>query len=200
MTRVRLSEFCKIIRKERETFRAVEARGQSPLRDKDPTEKQRTFDGADGLEWIVFEMLEKSLIPQAGAASFVRTQRLTITRFLDAIEANRPAPQTFVAACYIATEDSKRGVNFKEAYIADTGSADEILRSFEADLSNAGRVINIPDDNRTERYLGVTHITTVSIPEAYRLLKLRAETAGYVVDGRRILKLDTTTETEGDEA
>ena len=64
------------------------------------------------------------------------------------------------------------------------------------EMKAVGRESKTRNGRSEERVITGPSIAIVSIPETYRLLRARAEAAGFVVDGRRIFKIEP--DAEGD--
>ena len=195
---VRLQVLSDITGRPREAIRNAQKADAAPWNEDDFAEGQhRRFNGFHALALVLSEGLlaQRCSMEQAGEA--VRANEGAINLFLDEVaEATEITPR-FIMAMQIAIEDSWHNAPRWEQVIATTtGTADEIQKEISRYVARVGQVVTTRSGRSEERVIGGPNISIVSIPEMYRLLRQRAEAAGYIVDGRRILKIADEVESE----
>lgn len=170
-------------------IRHMQAHGYTPWDDKEfEAGQHRRYSGKHALALILAEMLAQQGLTNEAAASFVKDHDFLVNRFLDQIERGETVDQAFVAALYMAEEDSMIGLRWTPVTPAG-GSAEEIVNRVSGVLSRVGHTCETRNGRSTDRIIGGLRLAVVHIPESYRLLKKRALDAGFGIDGRRIYKL-----------
>lgn len=171
-------------------IRHMQAHGYTPWDDAEfAAGKHRRYSAQHATGLVVAEMLTKQGVTNEDAAEFVQAHSWHLNRFLDQIEQGEAVQQVFVAAFYEAVEDSLTGPRWIKVLPAG-GSAEEVQAGVASTLARIGQIRETRDGRSTERTIAGPHLAVASIPEAYRLLKQRAEAAGFGIDGRRIYKLE----------
>lgn len=187
---VRLTALSDLTRRPREAIRNAQKAGAAPWDDTQFDEgTQRRYDAFHALGLLLAEALMAQKCSMDLAGEFVRAHALAINIFLDEVTAGVPIIPRFVLGMQRAVEDSWTGGGWEPVLLIGTGTLDEVQREICAVLSSVGNETVSRGGNSTKRIIGGPWIATVSIPEMYRLLKMRAEAAGFIVDGRRIFKV-----------
>lgn len=172
------------------SIRHMQAHSYAPWFDEEfEAGKHRRYSAQHALALVLAEMLTKQGITAEDASEFVRHHTEHVVRFLDKTERGEAAEPESVIALYEAVEDSLTGPRWQKS-VGLGGTDEDVLSAVKIVLARVGKTRD-RDNGRTLRNFGGPHLAVASIPEAYRLLKLRAEAAGFGVDGRRIYKLET---------
>lgn len=187
---VRLQALSDLTRRPREAIRNAQKQGAAPWNEAEFEDApQRRYDGFHALALVLAEGLMAQKCSMELAGEFVRAHELAINKFLDEVTEGHSITPRFVLALQRAVEDSWTGAMWESVILIGTGTEDEVIRTIEAEVRGVGRVRKTRDGRSECRVISGPWIATVSIPEAYRLLRQRAEVAGFVVDGRRIFKI-----------
>jgi DNA-binding transcriptional MerR regulator len=172
------------------SIRHMQAHGYAPWNDAEfEPGKHRRYSAQHALALLLAEILTKQGVSNEDASEFVQAHCSHATRFLDRVERGETGEQEFVAAFYSAEEDSLTGLRWTKLVNAG-GTAEEVLASVASTLARVGLTRETRNGRTTERTIAGPRVSVASIPEAYRLLKQRAEAEGYGIDGRRIYKLE----------
>lgn len=172
------------------SIRHMQAHGYAPWDDAEfEPGKHRRYSAQHALALVLAEGLTKQGVSNEDASEFVQAHGSHATRFLDQVERGQTGEQEFVAAFYSAEEDSLTGQRWTKLVNAG-GTAEEVLASVASTLARVGLTRETRNGRSTERTIAGPHLAIVSIQETYRLLKQRAEVAGFGIDGRRIYKLE----------
>ena len=188
---VRLQAVADITGRPKESIRNMQAQGIAPWPDDaDRDVAQRRYDGTMALALVLVDTLMDQGCSLQVAGECVRNHSAVISLFLDEVENHQPVTPRFLAYIAHAVEDSLTGTAWVPVMVAGaSGTEDELMGIIGAELAGAGKLTATRDGRTTRRHLGGLRIASMSIPEAYRLLRMRAKAEGYVVDGRAILKL-----------
>jgi len=187
---VRLSDFASITGRSRDAIRGLQNTGSAPWDDDAFPEKgYRRYNGQHALALVIAEMLTAQGVNASDASEFVISQSGNIGRFLDEVEAGAGITPRFIAAIYVAEEDSFMGVRWTPTVYWGTGTADELQGAIIGAIDGVGREKTIRNGQSTIRQIGGPHVSVAPISEAYRLLRNRAEASGFIVDGRRIMRI-----------
>ena len=188
---VRLQAVAEITWRPKESIRNMQVQGIAPWPDDaDRDAAQRRYDGAKALALVVVDSLIKQGMSLEVAGECVRDHHGVISLFLDEVENHQFPTPRFVSHIALPVEDSLAGVAWEPVIVAGgDGTADELTEIIKGALAGASKIVATRDGRTAKRHLGGLHVASVSIPEAYRLLRVRAKAQGYVVDGRAILKL-----------
>jgi hypothetical protein len=148
--------------------------------------KNRRYTGYHALTLVIAEMLALQGLSAAQASEVTLIQRANIETFLDEIEAGGPITARFVACISRArTRDHPifTGLSWVPMMYWGYGTAEELRDVIASQIT----------DDVTDLSNG-PHVAAAPMASAYRILKGRAEAAGFLIDGRRILRLaqDTT--------
>lgn len=187
---VRLQALSDLTRRPREAIRNAQRLGAAPWDETEFDEApQRRYDGFHALALVLAEglMIQKFSMDLAG--DFVRAHKTPINLFLDEITKGQPVTPRFVLGLQRAVEDGWFGTRMEPMILYGTGTKDEVTRCIEGALEDVGKIRETRGGKSEARVIAGPQVAVVSIPEAYRLLRLRAEAAGFVVDGRRIFKI-----------
>jgi len=196
---VRLQAFSEITRRPREAIRNAQKFGQTPWDDtKFENDSQRRYDGFHALAAVLAEGLMAQNCSMQLAGEFVRGHEKAISLFLEEVTENRPITPRFVLAMQRGTECSLLGPAFEPVFLVGYGTAEEVSDAITGEISRVGTVNKTRDGRSEKRIVSGPWSAIVSIPEAYRLLRQRAEAAGYVVDGRRIFKIAEEAEADSE--
>lgn len=152
-----------------------------------PEGKHRRYNGFHGLCLVIVDMLIKQGLRMSDAAEIVRHQGNVIRAYLTAIATHQPPEQLFVTSFSVCKEQSDLGPKWDRIALSTSGTAEAIMDAMRASLENTGHVFDT--GRRTIRQIGGPHVSIAPVGEAYRLLKQRAELAGYMVDGFNIHKI-----------
>lgn len=173
------------------SIRHMQAHDYAPWNDTEfEPGKHRRYSAYHALTLMLAEMLTKQGVSAEDASEFVRAHSNYVNIFLDQIERGEHVKQVFVAAFYLAEEDSLTdGARWTKVLNAG-GSADEVLGAVARALDSFGKTRETRKGRTTERTIAGPHLAVVSIPEIYRLLKHQAEAVGFGIDGRRIYNLE----------
>lgn len=187
---VRLQALSDLTRRPREAIRNAQKLGAAPWDETEFDEApQRRYDGFHALALVLTEGLMSQKVSMEQAGEFVRAHETPINLFLDEITKAQPVTPRFVLGLLRAVEDSWFGPRMEPMILYGTGTKDEVMRCIEGALDDVGETRETRDGKSEVRVISGPQVAVVSIPEAYRLLRLRAEAAGFVVDGRRIFKI-----------
>ncbi|RRH68327.1 hypothetical protein [Falsigemmobacter faecalis] len=187
---VRLQALSDITRRPREAIRNAQKLGAAPWDEEEFTEtSQRRYDGFHALALVLAEGLMAQKCSMELAGEFVRAHHEAISLFLHETTEGSLITPRFVLGLQRGIEDSLFGVSWMPVSMCSYGTEEEILSAIEAEIKAVSRVSEAHGGHGKRRIISGPWIATVSIPEAYRLLKVRAEAAGFVVDGRRIYKI-----------
>ena len=185
---VRLQDAANITQRSRESLRNGQKSADEPwYQDAFPEGQHRRYNGEHLLRLIIMEMLVKQGCEMALAAEFVRTQGKAVTLFLDEVENFQPITTRFVWAMQVADDDSWTGTRFTPYLHVGTGTRDELVAHFVSALDSIGKIAPTRDGQSEIRHIGGPWVAVASISEAYRLLKLRAANAKFLVDGIKVL-------------
>lgn len=194
---VRLQALSDLTRRPREAIRNAQKSGAAPWDEAEFEDApQRRYDGFHALALVLAEGLMAQKCSMELAGEFVRAHEAAINLFLAEVAEGRPITPRFVLAMQRAIEDSWTGAVWEPVILIGTGTEDEVIRTIEAEIRAVGSARETRGGKSERRMISGPWIATVSIPEAYRLLRLRAEAAGFVVDGRRLFKIATAVEGE----
>ena len=186
---VRLSAFAEITRHTRDMIRNRENKGDAPWRDAAPDGGQRRYNAFHGTALILSEMLTAQGVSLADAGVCVRTQEAALSAVFKAINEGRPEDR-FVTAMYDCEEDPIAGPRWiLTPYSLGAGTAEEIAAAVASSLGKVGQDLYMTSRYGPARRIGGPHLSVASVLEAYRLLKIRAKEAGYIVDGLDIHKI-----------
>lgn len=197
MTRntVRLADLASITGRTRDAIRALQNTGATPWDDEAfPKQGYRRYDGLHALTLVLQEMLTAQGISASQAAEFVNAQLANVERFLNELQTGDMTPR-FVAAIYVAEEDDF-GTQWLPVVYWGTGTADELMDAFAGELKATSKTVEKRGVAGTVRRIGGPHVSVAPISEAYRLLRHRAEAAGFMVDGRRIFRIEQGEDSE----
>lgn len=199
---VRLKAAANITQRSRESLRNGQKSADEPwYQDAFPEGQHRRYNGEHLLRLIIMEMLVKQGCEMALAAEFVRTQGGAVTLFLDEVEKFQPITGRFVWGLQVADEDSWTGTRFTPHLHLGAGTCNELVAHFQSALLSIGKIDPARDGRSETRHIGGPWVAVASIPEAYRILKLRAADAKFVVDGIKILPFaESESQNDGDEA
>jgi hypothetical protein len=159
--------------------------------------KRRRYDASHALRVLLVEALTSRGETTDRAVEAVTSQANVIDLFLSELAEGRAQPR-FILLLTMVEEDSMFGARFGHDVRGGYGTPEEIGAAITAGLARVGRTVETRDGRSTRRTIGGPFAAVASVNECFRLLKLRAEAAGYLIDGRRILPLGTP-DTEGDE-
>jgi hypothetical protein len=192
---VRLTPLSAITRRPVEAIRNIQKSKDAPWYDEGFHDgAQRRYTGYEALALVLAESLMAQGCNVALAGEFVRAHQKAIDLFLDEVEGAHSITPRFVFALQMAIEDDWTGPNWIPTILLGTGTSDEVQDCYVMALNSVGRVRPTRDGRTTQRVIGGPWTATVSIPESYRLLRLRAKAAGYLVDGRSIFKISDEAE------
>lgn len=193
---VRLSDLSRITGRTPEGIRSLQKREWTPWDEDIFSEAtQRRYDSTHALGLVLQEMLAAQGLTAEFAAEVLRGDAHNLSRFFGEVEAGQAMTPRFVAVLSVALQDDF-GVFWRPTLLAGMGTRDELANAFRAALDATGRTREAPKG--TERQIGGPNVAVASINEAYRLLKSRAEAAGFAIDGRRILRLATDAQPEAE--
>lgn len=189
---VRLAALAEITGVSRDMIRSKQNRGYTPWDDSQfPDGQQRQYTAYHALTLVLAEILSGQGITAETAAFCVRTQRAAVNTFFDEVEKGAPIAPRFVYSMSVMVECQRLGRRWKsENFIGNTGLRHQINDQFSQLFKSVGTVTESPDGNVSKVIAG-PDVALASIPEAYRILREMAEACGYVIDGRRIMKLAT---------
>jgi hypothetical protein len=188
MNTVTLGDLAAITGRPRDTIRNMQNRDGTPWDDDAlKTGGIRRYAVDQALALIVCEMLEQQGFKVSDAAQFVRTQTRALVLFLDNLPLGDEADARFVIALRVAVEDSQIGVSWQNQFLVGYGTHDEIADHIAGALDRVGSEVRGGTSRR--RTIGGPHIGVAPVAEAYRLLRARAESAGFRIDGRDITEV-----------
>lgn len=200
MTTIKQADLCKITGRTVDNIRHMQAHKYTPWDDTEfPPGKHRRYTGFHALTMILAEKLAEGGFTAASAAEFVNMQRRAIDKFLDMIEQGAVGEPLHVAAISELREDSMIGERWVPTLFWGTGTTEQLSDVFSSIIERAGTVHKTRQGKTTERCTGILKVASVPLAEAYRILKDRAEAAGYVVDGRKVHKIAEGDTEEGAE-
>ncbi len=187
---VRLAAFAQITRQSKDAVHNYQKHGDAPWSDDDfADEAQRRYSGFHALSIILAETLRAQGCSVSFSGQVVRAHAVAINLFLDEVETFQLPTPRFVLAMQNAIEDEWAGAIWRPTILVGLGTLAEVQDAITAALARVGATSATRGDRTTERVIGGPWVATASINEAYRLLCIRAKTAGYVVEGRNILKI-----------
>ena len=196
---VRLQSLADLTSRPRETIRNAIKLGAAPWDEAQFADTgQRRFTGFHALALVLAEGLMAQKVTMELAGEFVRAHEGAINLFLDEVTNGETITPRFVLALQRAVEDSWTGAGWEPVILFGTGTESEILSTIASELKRVGAVRENRGGVSERRVISGPWSATVSIPEAYRLLRIRAEAAGYLVDGRRIFKIAAEDEAEAE--
>jgi len=189
---VRLAALAEITGVSRDMIRSKQNRGFTPWDDSQfPDGQQRQYTAFHALTLILAEILSGQGIIAETAANCVRTQRAAVNAFLDEVEKGASVAPRFVYSMSVMVDCQRLGRRWiPQDYIGNTGLRHQINEQFNELLKSVGTVKEW-SDGTTSQVVAGPDVALASIPEAYRILREMAEACGYVIDGRRIMKLAT---------
>lgn len=188
---VRLAALAEITGVSRDMIRSKQNRRCTPWDDSQFADgQQRQYTAHHALTLVLAEILSGQGITAETAADCIRMQRRAVDAFLDEIEKGASVTPRFVYSMSVMVESQKLGRRWVPYNLTGTGLRDEINEQFDAVLKSVGTVKKW-SDGTTSKTIAGPDVALASIPEAYRILREMAEACGYVVDGRRIMKLAT---------
>lgn len=124
------------------------------------------------------------------AGQFVRAHGNAIKLFLHEVTESQPViTPRFVLALLRGVEDTWTGPAWMPVDLHGYGTEAEVIDCISAEVKKVGSSCDTRGGNSQRRVISGPWSAVVSIPETYRLLKLRAEAAGFIVDGYRIFKI-----------
>lgn len=188
---VRLADLASITGRTRDAIRALQNTGATPWDDEAfPEQGYRRYDGFHALTLVLQEMLTMQGISASQAAEFVNAQMANVERFLKELQTGDIIPR-FVAAVYVAEEDDL-GTHWFPIVYWGTGTTDELMDTLAGVLKSTSATVEKRRFGKevTVRQIGGPHVSVAPISEAYRLLRHRAEAAGFMVDGWRIFRIE----------
>ena len=199
---VRLNDFANILNTTRDIIVNAQKQDREPWDASEfPQGQHRRFDGSHALAWVLLEMLNAQGVDMATSAQAVFSQRGSLGRFMDALDQSQPQPPFFVASISVAEEEHRNGELWVSRWLPTFAgvilTADDLSQFVAEEIAKTGRVTEFPEKHRTVRRIGGPRVAIASITEAYRLLRQRAELAGFVIDGRKIHRI--IAQIEGDE-
>ncbi|MCE6951693.1 hypothetical protein LAZ29_12220 [Cereibacter sphaeroides] len=180
MTTIKLTDLAGITGRSRDAIRNMQARGLLPWQDERQQGAYRRFDGTHALALIVAEVLQSQNIPAVEVAEFVICQRHAVGAFLDAADAGAELPDLFVSAILRAVEDPNT-VQWMPVHGIHYGTDEELRDFFASELAMVGKT------SAGKRIIGGPLVAVASLREAYRILRIRADAAGFAIMGRRIV-------------
>jgi len=187
---VRLTDFADLTGRPRETIRNLTKAGALPWpEDGAPEGGHRRFDGAHAFALVTAEVLVAQGGTFEASSEVVRARFDLLETFLTAVERGADLPQTFIASWRVPEECSLSGPRWTPI-LGIGGAAEELVEAFRHDLAQVGQVREAHNGRATVRRIGGPNVALVSLPECYRLVQLRARAAGFVVDGRRIARVE----------
>lgn len=198
MTTVRIGALSDITGRSMETLRVLIKTDSAPWGTGGFEDRHhRRFGGQHALAVVLMELLSAQGVDLSVAAQVVRHNELTVERFLDAVERRETPPRSLIADVWTIRHSASRGT-FVDRPIQLLSTDDDVVGAVAAALAGIGK--DWPSDQESaSRQIAGPWLIVASVAEAYRLLQLRADRAGYVVDGRRILSLgDDARSDEGD--
>lgn len=188
---VRLEPFAQITRHTKEAVRNRHKLGDTPWNDDEFGDTgQRRYSGYHALALVLSEIVIAQGCTVALAGEFLRAQAFVVNLFLDEIENGQTITPRFVLAMQSAVEDDATGASWMPQFLAGMGTLGEVNGAIQDAIQQVGTVREARDGRSKTRIIAGPWIALASIPEAYRLLKQRAEAVGFGIDGRRIYKLE----------
>lgn len=158
--------------------------------------KHRRYDGRHAVTIVLADQIAAQGVSNADASEFVRAHAARVNAFLDQIERGEVPEPVFVAAFYEAEEDSlTNGIRWTMVAPAG-GTAEELVASVARCLSRVGQDRTTRKGRTVERTVAGPRVAVASVGEAYRVVKARAEVAGYGIEGRRFYQLPEAARTE----
>ena len=164
--RIRLSQFCEVIGEDRGSVLAIISRGYAPFNKEmpegSPTSRQRTYDGADLVAWLLFSRLREGGMEARMAGEAVRLSKV----------------------CEIAV--TERGcVSDLHLYLWRVeNEAKEQLRRIVGTKADAASLLSAE-----ERVLS---LTVVPVDPCYLSAQAGLYRAGFAMEGRNIFSLPST--------
>ena len=196
---VRLDPLHLITGRSKEALKNVIKTGNAPWDDSEfPEGQRRQYSTVHALGLLIAEALMAQGCTIQLAGEFVRAHALAIKLFLDEVSAGQNITPRFVLAMQRAVWDSWTGSTWEPVILVGTGTPQEVADAYADALASVGSEHENRDGRSERRIIGGPWAATVSIPEMYRLLRQRAETQGYIVDGRNIHKIAATDEDEAE--
>ena len=197
---VRLAALAEITSRSRDIIRSMQNKKETPWDDEEFEQgQQRRYSGYHAISLVLAEILAAQGCTAAEAAEFVRNHKLPITLFLDEVENSAAATSRFVLAMKIGVEDEWAGFQWQSYTLMGAGTEEEVSNAISRAISGVGRVRETRKGRTSERIVCGPWVAIASIPEAYRILRKRAENAGFLIDGRRIGRL-ASVEDEAEDA
>lgn len=197
---VRLQALSDLTRRPREAIRNAQKTGAAPWDEAEFEDApQRRYDGFHALALVLAEGLMAQKCSMELAGEFVRAHEAPINLFLSEVSEGGPITPRFVLALQRAVEDSWTGPMWEPVLLIGTGTEREVIDAIADEIKGVGHIRETRGGKSERRVISGPWSAVVSIPEAYRLLRQRAEAAGFVVDGRRIFRIakdDVDTEAE----
>jgi hypothetical protein len=189
---VRLATLAEITGVSRDMIRSKQNRRCTPWDDSQfPDGQQRQYTAYHALTLVLAEILSGQGITAETAADCVRFQRRAVDAFLDEIEKGASVAPRFVYSMSVMVDCQRLGRRWMPYdFVGHTGLRHQINEQFNELLKSVGTVKE-RRDGTTSKVIAGPDVALASIPEAYRILREMAEACGYVIDGRRIMKLAT---------
>lgn len=193
---VRLQAFADLTGRSRETIRNAQKAHAEPWSERDFAKgaAQRQYTGFHALAEVLKEGLMAQNCSSQAAGFQVRIQASAIRAFLKEITEDLPVTQRFVIALQVGVEDDWLGPVWRQSVLGGYGTTEEMLDFITAEINRMGTISETRNGKTSERVICGPSIAMASIPEAYRLLRLRARNAGYRVEGYQIYKIATDTD------
>lgn len=181
--RIRLGEFCRIVGENRETVRSMIARDAAPFRSERPEGGQRTFGTTELIDYELYLVLKESGLGAGPAAESVRIAN-PAAELLSRMERGEDVELlSFSSYTTIERREDGRVAQNRAWFI---GGPEEFARLM-AQHNNPEFNPKAADD------IGVIPaLNIISLPSCYRWAKRRAHGAGYILNGRSIVKAQAT--------
>lgn len=189
MATVRLEELAALSGIARDSIKDCQKVNRTPWDDSEfSRDRRRRYDARHAVGLVLREMIAGYGFTLGDAAEAIAFQVDVIDRYLNAAQAGGAA-EAYIVAARIPVLDSLTGARWKPHFADDWGTADAIATFLREGLARVGRVRKTRDGQTEERIIGAPHLGVANMSEAYRILKARAERAGFVIDGRRIFAI-----------
>lgn len=186
---VRLMAFAEITGATRDSIRNIQKTGDTPWDDSDfPEEGQRRYTGYHALARVMADLLHAQGFAMSLAAEVVRAHTSCLRQFLDAISNGQTSPDLAVAGMIMTEFDEWAGYS-SMPFLNAGGSPSDIEDNFRRQLALLGTTTTHRGRKVTVVYGPQSAVVPVAM--AYRILRDRARTAGYIVDGYEIFAVES---------
>lgn len=191
---IRMTPAADISNKTRDAFRMMETRSIAPWsRDDFPKDaKQRTYSGFHLLVLAAMEQGSVQGLPEGRVAEFIRFNPGPFKRFLEKVSRGEEPGDTVTFPLFFeGIMEEFTGFRWQPLNIFGGGSAKEAANAYEDALNRVGTEITCGHGNKeyAGRIVCGPQVATVNIAEAYRMLKIRARSKGFIVDGFDVFPL-----------